>query len=147
MPAGRPDGDFRQLSTHAASRSGSPVSTAAAWTHQAADGPVGSAGDSPSEPEVAIRIGSMVQSRFAHTAPTSHIRLRGGPPAVDDGPTSSHDRRFKAENAGRRSDLFHVTMAWKRLGLNRHKTNLCQLVYIAFDSAAIALQSLSDDCD
>jgi hypothetical protein len=38
-------------------------------------------------------------------------------------------------------------MTWKRLGLNRHKANLCQLVYIAFDSAAIALQSPSDDCD
>ena len=38
-------------------------------------------------------------------------------------------------------------MTWKRLGLDRHKANLCQLVYIAFDSAAIALQSPSDDCD
>ena len=38
-------------------------------------------------------------------------------------------------------------MTWKRLGLNRHKTDLCQLVYITFDSAAIAMQSPSDDCD
>jgi hypothetical protein len=50
----------------------------------------------------------------------------------------SHDRRFKAENVCGRSDLFHVNMTWKGLGLNRHKTNLCQLVYIAFHSAAIA---------
>ena len=38
-------------------------------------------------------------------------------------------------------------MTWKRLGLNRHKTDLCQLVYITFDSAAIAMQSPSDHCD
>ena len=38
-------------------------------------------------------------------------------------------------------------MTWKRLGLNRHKTDLRQLVYITFDSAAIAMQSPSDDCD
>ena len=38
-------------------------------------------------------------------------------------------------------------MTWKRLGLNRHKTDSCQLVYITFDSAAITMQSLSDDGD
>jgi len=38
-------------------------------------------------------------------------------------------------------------MTWKRLGLNRHKPDLCQLVNITFDSAAIAMQSPSEDCD
>lgn len=38
-------------------------------------------------------------------------------------------------------------MTWKCLCLNRYKTDLCQLVYITFDSAAIAMQSPSDDCD
>ena len=38
-------------------------------------------------------------------------------------------------------------MTWQSLGLNRYKTDLCQLVYITFDSAAIAMQATSDDCD
>ena len=38
-------------------------------------------------------------------------------------------------------------MTRKRLDLNRHKTDLCQLVYITFDSAAVAMQSPSDVCD
>ena len=40
-------------------------------------------------------------------------------------PTGSHDHRFQAENTRGRSDLFHLTMTWKRLGLNRYKTDLC----------------------
>jgi hypothetical protein len=40
-------------------------------------------------------------------------------------PTGSHDHRFEAENTRGRSDLFHLTMTWKRLGLNRDKTDLC----------------------
>jgi hypothetical protein len=40
-------------------------------------------------------------------------------------PTASHDHRFEAENACSRSDLFHLTMTWKRLGLNSYKTDLC----------------------
>lgn len=35
-------------------------------------------------------------------------------------PTGSHDHRFEAENARSRSNLFHLTMTWKRLGLNRY---------------------------
>ena len=38
-------------------------------------------------------------------------------------------------------------MTWRWLGLNRHKTDLCQPVYITFDSTAIAMQSPSNDCD
>jgi hypothetical protein len=40
-------------------------------------------------------------------------------------PTGSHDHRFEAENACGRSNLFHLTMTWKRLGLNRYKADLC----------------------
>ena len=35
-------------------------------------------------------------------------------------PSCSHDHRFEAENARSRSNLFHLTMTWKRLGLNRY---------------------------
>ncbi|OGB87642.1 MAG: hypothetical protein A2535_01680 [Burkholderiales bacterium RIFOXYD2_FULL_59_8] len=38
-------------------------------------------------------------------------------------------------------------MTWKNLGFYRHKSDLCQLVYITFDGAVIAMQSPSDDCD
>ena len=40
-------------------------------------------------------------------------------------PTGSHDHRFQAENTRGRSNLFHLTMTWKRLGLNSYKTDLC----------------------
>ena len=36
-------------------------------------------------------------------------------------------------------------MTWKSLGLNRHKTDSRQLVYVTFDSAAITMQAPSDD--
>jgi hypothetical protein len=39
--------------------------------------------------------------------------------------TGSHDHRFEAEDACSRCNLFHLSVTWKRLGLNRYKTDLC----------------------
>jgi len=55
---------------------------------------------------------------------TLHLHSNLGKANDYECPTCSHDHRFESKNARSRSNLFHVTMTWKSLGLNRHKTNL-----------------------
>ena len=58
-----------------------------------------------------------------------------------------HNIREQNTNAGRRANLFYMTMPRKRLGLNRHQTRLHQLENTMFESTAVAVQAPSDDGD
>lgn len=59
----------------------------------------------------------------------------------------SHKLSFEPKLCSCGPDLLHAAMPWKHLLLNRDKSCLRELIDIAFDCAAIAMQTFSDASD